>query len=187
MSYILCLGNIFPSDACYQSPAISIAANKWQLGLLGALAEQGKKILVIGYLPQPVWPRGPIRQSGRSSTWQRAARSVSGQNIYVNYINVKWLRDLSLRSSLTQAIRACVDLHGVPDLVCHYNASYAAVEACRPLHRRYAVPWIPVIADISTDDEWDLMRKRTRDCNGYVILSWYAYQRCNSEMKLHLW
>ena len=169
---ILWLGAVFDEKTVLTAPAVSPAANRWQLGLINGLRQHGVNVYLIGHLPEPYWPRGRLRVKSADG------RCVPGiQQQLIDYWNLPLLRNHSLSSSYCELIDKLESQLSNTRVVVTYNADSAAVAGANYVRERYNIPWVCIVAD----DEAPL------NADGYVFLSWGYYEAFDGlKPKLHL-
>jgi glycosyltransferase involved in cell wall biosynthesis len=169
---ILWLGAVFDEKTVLTAPAVSPAANRWQLGLINGLKENGISVQLIGHLPEPCWPRGRLRVK---STDARSAPGVEQQ--LIDYWNLPLLRNHSLSSSYCELIDKLESQLSNTRVVVTYNADSAVVAGAKYVRERYNIPWVCIVAD----------GEAPLDADGYVFLAWGYYKSFwVSKPKLHL-
>ncbi len=162
--------------------AVSPAANRWQHGLIRALARRGRAVSVLSYMLASVWPRGPLSVGRDAGT---APHDVDGTN--VGYLNAPGLRVPSLARHHARAIRELVARQGKPSVVVSYNELPGPYFAALSATLRWRIPWVHVIADATAPSLRPVARVLRRVLRpGRVYLSWADYERDHTSEKLHL-
>jgi glycosyltransferase involved in cell wall biosynthesis len=192
----LWLGQLVSEEFLQGEIAASAAGNRWQTGLLEALAGAGRGIRVLGCTPQAAWPRGrffaPPHEAVAAEGDVRA--SMSG------YVNLPLLKLGSQRAVLLRAARRLVRQHGKPRVTLTYNAGMPEALTARALQDEFGIPWVCVLADFPGHTEQNRSILRTRaiqryghlqrewlgEASGVVYLSWWLYERDPRPAKLHL-
>lgn len=179
--YVLWLGGIFAERVVLDRPGVNPAAWRWQKELVGALARRGLRLVTLGHAPEPLWPRGRLRDAGTDPL----EPGVRGE--VVGYWNLPAVRMPSLRRSYLRGFERIRARHGDPALVVSYNA-YPYNIAVGRRAQRLGVPWVPIVADVPRPG-----RPRERHdravgtAAGRVFLSWGEYRDPDhAEPKLHL-
>jgi len=169
---ILWLGAVFDEKTVLTAPAVSPAANRWQLGLINGLRQHGVNLYLIGHLPEPYWPRGRLRIKSADA---RGAPGIQQQ--LVDYWNLPLLRKHSLSSSYCKLLGKLENQLSNTRVVVTYNADSAAVAGANYVRERYYIPWVCIVAD----------GEAPLNADGYVFLSWGYYEACaGPKPKLHL-
>jgi glycosyltransferase involved in cell wall biosynthesis len=192
----LWLGQLVSEEFLRGEIAASAAGNRWQTGLVEALAGAGRAVRVLGCTPQAAWPRGsffaPPHEAVTGSREVRA--SMSG------YLNLPLLKLASQRAALLGAARQLVRRVGKPQVTLTYNAGMPEAQTARALQDEFGIPWICVLADFPGHTEQNRSRLRTQairrygrfqrewlaDAAGVVYLSWWLFERDARPAKLHL-
>ena len=179
---VIWLGSVFDEAAMLGGRAISPAANRWQLGLLGALARH-YPVGMIGYRPEPTWPKG--RLLGRRGLQAPVAPEMVGQ--LVPYLNIRGLREFSLARTLGNQLAALAAREQEVAAVFSYNISRGATSAALAAQARYGWPYIPVIADVpegpaerAQHDAW------AAAAQARLYLSHALYSADQGVLRLHL-
>lgn len=169
---ILWLGAVFDEKTLFTAPAVSPAANRWQLGLINGLRQHEVGVYLIGHLPEPYWPRGRLRIK---STDARSAPGIQQQ--LIDYWNLPLFRKHSLSSSYCELLGKLESQLSNTRVVVSYNADSGAVAGANYVRERYNIPWVCIVADDEAPPNAD----------GYVFLSWGYYEAFDGlKPKLHL-
>lgn len=181
--YVLWLGPVVDETtmlAC--SPGVSPAANRWQFGLLNALQKIGSRVVAMGHVPEPLWPRGRFRKSAEKD---RLATGLSGK--LLSYWNIPVLRSSSLTISYMSSLRELCEKEGCPAVVISYNDYAWNVAAGRYAQERLGIPWVCVVADgPGLGKDFIKHEERINSAMGRIFLSWGRYISCKRKPKLHL-
>lgn len=181
LEYLLWLGGIFTEDSMLKNTAISPAANRWQSGLISALARQDCHVTMISHLPEPLWPRGKV------SPGESADLDSRFKNHFVPYLNMPFLRSTSLRWGYRQALHEVCRQHRKPLVVFSYNPSPHGISTGLIAQQQYNIPWIDVCADhIDPGTHWSQYAPRAELASGHVFLSYQAFVSCPFPKKIHL-
>ena len=180
----LWLGPVVGEREMLDSPALSPAANRWQLGLLRALAADGLAIRVVSYLPERAWPRGPLWKPGlpRSPVPDLDVSSVG-------FLNVPGLRQGSLGRGHRRLIRRELAGGLAPSAIFTYNAPEGPARAALELQETLGIPWFAVVADVdgqASRASVDAYLERVHRAAGRVVLSWAVFQQTAREPRIHL-
>jgi glycosyltransferase involved in cell wall biosynthesis len=176
---LLWIGPISGEESALRDPNISLAANRWQRGLLAALEGEGMSVFVAAAVPARVFPKGPARMTGGEIS---VASSVNGRA--VSYWNIPGLREKSAGRQIVRAVERWGRPGGRIDAVLSYNLAPRNVLAARELRKREGIPWIAVVADRSPGEE-SLLRSRDKP-DGCIFLSWWRYVSSDFGHKIHL-
>src|SRR5436190_814625 len=116
--YIIWLGAVFDEPTIINKPAVSLAANRWQQGLLQAITATGTAVVTLGHTPEPAWPKARLFVSQQYGTL-----AAGSDGSLVSYLNLPTVRDGWLRWQYAKHLRGLFDAHGLPIAVLSYNAS----------------------------------------------------------------
>jgi len=184
---LLWLGHLFDEATALSCPAISLAANRWQSGLISGLRDAGCELRMLGHMPEQLWPRG--------KNWyvcgQKGEAPVPGAGgpilrELVPYLNLPGLRSHVLARQYARALARSLREGPHPDAVLTYNVLPHSLAVAR-IARRFAIPWIPVIADAPGDPAaYRRLEQQFMQAAGCVFLSWDSFERWNGTPKLHL-
>jgi glycosyltransferase involved in cell wall biosynthesis len=161
--------------------AVSAAANRWQLGLLGALRAMGEPVTITSFAPEPAWPRGALHARGSDCRPFRGPADVG-----VDYLNLPVVREMHLCISHLVALSRMVEAGGPPESLVTYNALPAYRAFGLEAQRRYGVPWVPVIADLPEPDAPGPHDAAVARAAGRVYLSHGSFLHSAHAPKLHL-
>lgn len=182
---ILWIGGVFDEATMLSSPAVSPAANRWQLGLLGGMAKLGCRIRALGHIPEPAWPRGRFGFLMRESDISLTDRGTISQRC-VSYLNIPLLRDKSLVRSYVNMFRKLIRDGDLPDVIISYNIAPFALAVAYEA-KTIGIPWVPLVADVSGDESSaSLLQKALDLAAGSVFLSWSLFTKSEIRLKLHL-
>lgn len=183
---LLWIGQVFNPDQAIALRAVSLAANRWQRGLLGALQESGHQIDLLGHRPEQLWPCGEIYLKGLQEHVLLSNRGEGCSQTLVPYWNIPAYRIASLANHYQRAIRLYLNNHPRPDCILSYNVSPFTTAVARDAIR-VGIPWVPVIADVSGGDNgYSRLRQQVSTAAGCVFLSWTSFMQWNGASKLHL-
>ena len=179
--YILWLGGIFDHATMLRRPGVNPAGRRAQRDIVHALEDNGVRVRTLGHVPEPLWPRGRLRETGTDPL----EPGIDGET--VAYWNLPALRMRSLSRSYLRGYRETVRRYGRPSLVFSYNAYPYNVAVGRQAQAQ-GVPWVPLVADVPTSEAERRRHERTfNEAAGRVFLSWFEYQKPGSqEPKYHL-
>lgn len=161
--WILWVGSATPSSE-WAKAAVSVAASKWQAGLLGGLAEMGVALHVISVEPERAWPKGPMVHPGQA---ERGS---------VGYLNLPGVRGHWAAQASMKRIREVSNRWGRPSAVLTYNASGVYGLLGERLQSELGVPWVPFVADypVREAERWR-HKRRLNTAAGRVYLSWSMF------------
>jgi hypothetical protein len=169
---IIWLGTVAEDRQVLQSAAMSPAANRWQRGLICALADMGITIRMVGHWPEPMFPKGPLFVSGEAESVAGMPGSVD--QTWVTYTNAPLVRTKSLENRYAAAVRdrmaAC---EGRFLGVVSYNAYNVGRKIKEEFLCETCIPWIPIIADADGSPEGrERLFRETASADAAIILSW---------------
>jgi glycosyltransferase involved in cell wall biosynthesis len=180
--YILYLGGIFSEETMLACPAVSPAANRWQMGLVRAFIALDKNARVLGHIPEPLWPKGRFRIN---KSIGGIAPGIPGE--LVNYWNVPVIRSTSLSSGYIRIFKDMCDTYGKPTCLISYNLYPHTVTIARYARDKYSIPWVCIVADAPNPgprrDQHDQMLS---EAAGRVFLPWKCFTDCRLQPLLHL-
>jgi glycosyltransferase involved in cell wall biosynthesis len=162
-------------------PAVSAAANRWQLGLLGALRAAGEPVSIASYAPEPAWPRGTLAALGST------ALPMGGpDDVAIDYVNLPFVRDLFLCAAHVGWLERTAARRGAPEHLLTYNAPLAYRGLGLEAQRRHGVRWVPVIADLPKAEQRSRHDADLARAAGRIYLSYGSFVASPHEPKLHL-
>lgn len=180
--YILWLGPVVDEATMMSSPAVSPAANRWQYGLIRTLQSLGLRVIVIGHIPEPVWPKGRFRIG---PTGAGLAAGIEGQ--IVSYWNLPCVCSLKLSQEYLKAFRRLCHSQGMPIAVVSYNARPWAVAVGLYAQEDLGIPWVCIVADApesaSRKERFDAV---ISEATGRVFLPWGSFRDAQQNPKFHL-
>ncbi len=166
----------------FRRRAISPAANRWQSSFIAALNAHGIRVVMLGHVPEPLWPRGQLRMQS-----EQVLLSVGIAGEMVDYWNVPICRKHSLVKSCVQALRRLVDEHGLPTAVVSYNPLPHHVAAGLYAQEKLGIPWVCIVADMQDPGaDWGNFDWGARRAVGRLFLSWGSYRDCPIKPTFHL-
>lgn len=178
--YIIWLGPCVDEATMLSYPAVSPAANRWQRGLIAALQELGMRVVTIGHLPEPLWPRGKLRIGG-----SRGVMPLDIEGQLIDYWNVPGWRNRSLSMGYLEAFQVYCQREGNPTAVISYNATPPNVAVGMHAQEELGIPWICIVADL-TGLEWECLVEILEPAAGCIFLSWGSCRDFPYNPKLHL-
>jgi hypothetical protein len=192
----LWLGQMVSEEFLHRGLAASPAGNRWQTGLLTALAARGVAVDVRGCTPQPAWPVGPLR-SGRH---EGSAPDGNFGWSMESFLNLPIAKLLTQYGSLLKRVLADVARSGPPAVTVSYNVGLPEALTARWLQRRLGIPWVCIMADLPgssepgtgavrrhMNEEYARRQQRwLRQAQGRVYLSWELYENDPGPRKLYL-
>jgi glycosyltransferase involved in cell wall biosynthesis len=163
---------LFNERTLSSPPAVSPAANRWQLGLIRGLHQSGAKVSVCAHLPEPVWPKGRLWVGNNAG---ELPKDISGT--VIGYLNLPVLRHSHLARGFFRSLAGMRQVKNGKGVVVTYNAPPGATHAARRIRDSFKVPWVCVVADGEAPEGAD----------GYVFLSWGYFRSFDTNKpKLHL-
>ena len=192
----LWLGQLVSEELLHSSPAVGVAANRWQLGLLRALHGEGMEMRVRGCTPQPAWPRGPVRAGAHEGA--AADRSVKWS--MEGYLNLPLVKLRTQHRQLLRAVRREIRSAGPPQVAFSYNAGLPEAFTARDLQREQGIPWVCCVADFPIVSQSDIgaarraltaayaerQREWVAEAAGRIYLPWVLYQNDPGKRKFYL-
>ena len=179
--YFLWIGGVFSESALLNNSAVSTAANRWQTGLIEALNERRVPMLMLSYLPEPVWPKGKLRPGCQDEL------DSQFEGHMVHYWNFPFIRTGSLRQSHLKRFREVCETYGNPLAVFSYNPAPWSVSLGLYAQTRLGIPWIDICADhYDPGNNWAQYAPGAKMAKGHMFLSYQAFLNCPSSKKIHL-
>jgi len=169
--YLLWIGPVVDETTMSCWVAVSPAARRWQTNMIRALQKAGVPVVVLGHVPEPIWPKGRWRVGPEQG---RLPAGVSGR--LIGYKNLPRWRDRDLIHNYRQAFDHLSAEYGRPAALLSYNASPVNIAITSYIRRQAGVPWISIMADADASPSAD----------GWVFLSWGYYSHWPRNPKLHL-
>lgn len=181
-NYILWLGGVFTPDVVANHLAVNPAANRWRNGFIDGIQANGVPIHVLSHRSEQCWPKGMLFP-GRASEFQ-----PEFEQHLVRFMNAPGIRFKYLAYSYTRCAKRLVAEFGKPTAVLNYNPYPWHLGACRYLKRALGVKWVNVTLDYDdpSQDRWASYSNETKDADGHVFLSRWAYDHCPSDRCFHL-
>jgi glycosyltransferase involved in cell wall biosynthesis len=164
MKKVLWIGPIVDNSDMKFHPAISPAANKWQLSFIKALQDQIETD-IFSYLPEPVFPKGKILP--------KYTNILNGFNvIHIKYLNLPFIRKISIVISILLKI----DFKKQYCYVFTYNNYFEHKLVAKYLQYFSKTRWVNIVAD-------------ERYCRGpelTIFLSYGYFKLADIKNKFHL-
>lgn len=183
---LIWIGSVADDQRVLHSAAASPAANRWQRGLISALAGEGVTVHLVGHWPEPVFPKGPLLVSGGKEPMSGMPREVD--QTWVSYINAPLVRARDLRNRHTRAIRSLI--HGCADRilgVVSYNAFDVGCKIKAEILSEVRIPWVSIVADAEGSAEGrERLAQETSMADAAIVLSWRIAKEWRGCPVLHL-
>jgi glycosyltransferase involved in cell wall biosynthesis len=183
---LIWLGAVADDQRVLQSAAASPAANRWQRGLVSALADAGITVHLVGHWPEPVFPKGPLFVSGGKEPMPGMPGAVD--QTWVSYINAPLVRAGNLINRNTRAVRALIK--GCKDRllgVVSYNAFDVGSKIKADILGGARIPWVPIVADAEGSVEGrERLARETSMADAAIVLSWRIAEEWHDCPVLHL-
>ena len=96
---IVWLDGIFNEETVVSARAVSPAANYWQLQFIRALLNKNISVDVLGYMPEPLWPRGKLFIGSKDAG---LPENIHGK--LINYINFPILRNYNISEAYLKSV-----------------------------------------------------------------------------------
>jgi|LXNH01.1.fsa_nt_gb glycosyltransferase involved in cell wall biosynthesis len=174
------IGGVFSEDALARHRAVNQAQNRWSLGLIRGLKELGWSFHSLAFRAEQLWPKGCLRP-GKESDFHPEVTPL-----LVPTWNLPFIRERHLPGAYLQCFKKHLKEAGRPDFVITYNplkyhvttAEWAADQG---------IPWISITLDLKhPGEQMEHFVALNHKASGQVILSWWGYEHCPLEPKLHL-
>lgn len=182
-NYILWLGGIFNDNTILDNPAVSPAANKWQKEFILTLIHLGEKIVILGHLYSPIFPKGKLFLASSQSSL-----IPEFDGIIIDYCNLPFVKEQNTKISYLAAFQELCETHGKPKLIIGYNLFLCNVSIGNHARDALGIPVIYILADgfKSYLKKWQLSKLKNVKANGWILLSWSWFQDFDQEPKFHL-
>jgi glycosyltransferase involved in cell wall biosynthesis len=159
------LGPFLSNFDIEKNPFLSAASSKWQKNWIDSLLPLSKEYFVFSYLPNPYFPKGKLRPKQTNTP-------ISNFRIYyINYINIIFLRELSLFFSI---LKTFFNLKVTPKILVTYNSSNHNIFVGQILKYLKNIYWINIVAD----DEGCIY------ANKNICLSYWSFLNLNIPDKI---
>lgn len=177
MKKVLWLGAVFSEKDALSEPGVSLAANRWQLGMMRALSAKGYEIEVCGHKPVSSFPKGNLKV--KSSIYNED--NIKGY--YFSYCNIVGLREIILSYCYLNAIKKLIDKYGKPDLIIVYNLEKHLHRTIEMLKNVYDLNVYAIIADVDKKELTKHYRIETY-CDKLFYLSYAFYLNSKHKNKV---
>ena len=175
------IGGVFSSEALARYRAVNQAQNRWSLGLIEALRGRGWSFHSLAFRAEQLWPKGKIRPGSEKDF------HPSVKPLLVKTWNLPFVRNRHLPWAYKQRLKKHLKESDKPDLIITYNPLPWHVPVAEFASRQYAIPWISITLDLKyPGEQMEHFAKLNQAAAGQVILSWWGYENCPLEPKLHL-
>ena len=175
------IGGVFSSEALARHRAVNQAQNRWSLGLIEALCERGWSFQSLAFRAEQLWPKGHVRP-GLESDFHPAV-----EPLLVKTWNLPFIRDWHLPFAYKQRLKKHLECSERPDVVITYNPLPWHVPAAELAAQSYGIPWLSITLDLKhPGEQMEHFARLNHKAAGQVILSWWGYENCPLEPKLHL-
>lgn len=181
MRYVI-FGSVV-AEANWSRPGANIPMTKWLRGLVDGLKDNGVRPSLIGHTFEASWPKGRL-----------CVNPVSGLNLNyvthpIRFSNLPFVRTKELSLLYLKKLRELErDLLVSETVLFTYNPYPWHLPAARWWQRKGGT-WINIVLDYDENDlgaQWRQFTATCGDADGQVFLSWWGYENCPSERKLHL-
>ena len=175
------IGGVFSGDTLTKYRAVNQAQNRWSLGLIQALRDLGWSFHSLAFRAEQLWPKGVLRP-GKNEDFHPAVAPL-----LVPTWNLPFIRDRSLPGAYLRKLRQHIRKEGKPDVIISYNPLPWHVPAAEYAAKELNIPWISITLDLKYPGErMEHFCELNQHASGQVILSWWGFENCPLEPKLHL-
>lgn len=174
------IGGIFSDEALSRYRAVNQAQNRWSLGLVRGLQNLGWQFHSLAFRAEQLWPKGVIRP-GRPEDFHPEI-----DPLLVPAWNLPFIRERQLPGAYLRCLQEHFRMKGPPNCVVSYNPLPYHVPAAEWAVEQ-GIPWISITLDLKYPGErMERFARLNQKASGQVILSWWGYEHCSLEPKLHL-
>jgi glycosyltransferase involved in cell wall biosynthesis len=150
------------------------------LGIIRGLKGFGWSFHTLAFRAEQVWPKGVLRP-GKEEEFHSEI-----EPLLVPVWNLPGLRERFLPHAYLKRLKQHIQEEGRPDCVISYNPLPWHVP-CGEWAETQGIPWFSITLDLKFPGErMEHFVKLNRKARGHVILSWWGYEHCPLEPKLHL-
>lgn len=175
------IGGVFSEEALAKYRAVNQAQNRWSIGLINALKKRGWTFHSLAFRAEQLWPKGAIRPGNVEDFHS------SVEPLFVPIWNLPFIRERQLPGAYKRRLQKQIADHGMPDVIISYNPLPWHVPAAEYAAREFGIPWISITLDLKYPGErMEHFSELNKYAAGQVILSWWGYENCPLEPKLHL-
>ena len=162
---VLFLQTVFSEKQLEKSKAISSAANLWQYNFLKEIQMQNIKVLCLGSIFEPIWPKGKM-------LIKTSKKDFVNDFVYkkFDYINLPFFKDIYLFLVYFLYLKNFSFKKG--DLIITYNKSFLS-KVVYFIHLIKKISWICIVADLNYP----------KKASGYVYLSWNYFKKIKNVQK----
>lgn len=161
--------------------AVNQAQNRWSLGLIRGLKELGWSFHSLAFRAERLWPKGVLRP-GQDADFHSAVAPL-----LVPTWNLPFIRDRHLPGAYLRRLKQHILKEGKPDVIISYNPLPWHVPAAEWAAKELDIPWISITLDLKyPGQQMEHFCELNRHAAGQVILSWWGFENCPLEPKLHL-
>lgn len=174
--YILFIGSIFNDVEISKHNAISVAANNWQKKFIEENELNGLEFILMGHIPEPLWPRGQIIIKPS----EIIKISESTKQYGVVGLQIPFLRNRLLTGSYKNKLLEIISKEGIPYLVITYNFFPFTYSICTYLKKKYNIPWVVLIADSPAKGVFSSRKKHDdliAKADGRIFFSVYYFNK----------
>jgi glycosyltransferase involved in cell wall biosynthesis len=174
------IGGVFSEEALARYRAVNQAQNRWSLGLIRGLKAQGWSFHSLAFRAERLWPRGCLRP-GKAADFHTEV-----EPLLVPTWNLPVIRDRHTPGAYRRQLQSYVRESGKPDCVITYTPLPWHVPAAEWASKQ-GIPWISITLDLCNPGEkMEHFVQLNKKAVAQVILSWWGYEHCPLEPKLHL-
>lgn len=168
---ILWCGPYFSDVAVAQKQSVSLAANKWSVGLIEAMRALGHVVDVITHCPEQAWPKG-------NQIWGDASKKLFyGECLRTAYLNIPVIREWWLNIRYCQLCKSAFRQHKYDAFLC-YNISPSFHRVVARECKKQGVFVMPIVLDCKDprSDGWHSFLSSIKNVDAVVLLSYWLFK-----------
>ncbi|MCH2036383.1 MAG: glycosyltransferase [Puniceicoccaceae bacterium] len=175
------IGGVFSEYALENYRAVNQAQNRWSLGLIQSLSDLGWSFHSLAFRAEQLWPKGVLRP-GKDEDFHSSVTPL-----LVPTWNLPFIRKRSLPRAYLRKFKQHISKEGKPDIVISYNPLPWHLSAAKFAAKELNIPWISITLDLKYPGKnMEHFCALNQQASGQVILSWWGFENCPLEPKLHL-
>jgi len=173
MKRILWIGEVFEDKDVYVEKAISLAANRWQLGFITSLRNYCDSfVYILGRLPRQTFPKGKLFSPKKSFL----ERKIKGK--YFGYLNIYGIRNIIFRRKYYNKVKSLLKNNEPFDFIIVYNLEPYLFKTLLYIKKKKNIPIYAMIADIYKGNLRGY-HKLAKLCDKIFYLSYGFYKESN--------